>query len=62
MLNFDVASRSIAEDSLNVTIRDITITGRDGRVFQLEQAYIRGSVIRFFIVPDNVAGELCGGT
>lgn len=52
MPRFDVAPTLIAEDSLNVTIRDITITGRDGRVFQLEQAYIRGSVIRFFIVPD----------
>lgn len=28
------------------------MTGRDGRVSQLEQAYIRGSVVRFFIVPD----------
>lgn len=43
---------SIAEDSLNVSLRDITVTGRDGRVTQLEQVYIRGSMIRYFIVPD----------
>ena len=28
------------------------MTGRDGRVSQLDQVYIRGSMIRFFIVPD----------
>jgi hypothetical protein len=28
------------------------VTGRDGRVSQLDQVYIRGSMIRFFIVPD----------
>lgn len=43
---------SLVEDSLNVTLKEITVTGRDGRVFQLDQAYIRGSMIRFFIVPD----------
>lgn len=41
-----------AEDSLNVSLREITVTGRDGRVSQLEQVYIRGSMIRYFIVPD----------
>ena len=42
----------IAEDNLNIALRDITVTGRDGRVSQLDQVYIRGSMIRFFIVPD----------
>lgn len=28
------------------------MTGRDGRVSQLDQVYIRGSMVRFFIVPD----------
>jgi len=41
-----------AEDSLNISLKDITVTGRDGRVSQLDQVYIRGSMIRFFIVPD----------
>jgi small nuclear ribonucleoprotein D3 len=33
-------------------LKEITVTGRDGRVSQLDQVYIRGSMIRFFIVPD----------
>ena len=41
-----------AEDNLNIALRDITVTGRDGRVSQLDQVYIRGSMVRFFIVPD----------
>ena len=41
-----------AEDSLNISLKDITVTARDGRVSQLDQVYIRGSMIRFFIVPD----------
>ncbi|CAE6456015.1 unnamed protein product [Rhizoctonia solani] len=41
-----------AEDSLNISLRDITVTGRDGKVSQLDQVYIRGSMVRFFIVPD----------
>ena len=34
-----------AEDSLNMALRDITVTARDGRVSQLEQVYIRGSMV-----------------
>lgn len=41
-----------AEDNLNISLKDITVTGRDGRVSQLDQVYIRGSMVRFFIVPD----------
>jgi len=41
-----------AEDNMNIQMRDITITQRDGRVSQLDQVYIRGSNIRFVIVPD----------
>ncbi|KAI9638010.1 pre-mRNA splicing factor [Dioszegia hungarica] len=46
---------STAEDSLNISLREITVTARDGRVSQLEQVYIRGSMIRFVIVPDLLA-------
>lgn len=35
----------IAEDSLNISLREITVTARDGRVSQLEQVYIRGSMV-----------------
>ncbi|TPX32456.1 hypothetical protein SmJEL517_g04470 [Synchytrium microbalum] len=40
------------EDSMNVQLRDITVTQRDGRVTKLDQVYVRGSQVRFFIVPD----------
>jgi hypothetical protein len=41
-----------AEDNMNVQLKDITVTARDGRVSHLDQVYIRGSHVRFFIVPD----------
>ena len=44
-----------AEDNLNVSMKDITVTQRDGRVTQLDQVYIRGPMIRFYIVPDMLA-------
>jgi small nuclear ribonucleoprotein D3 len=47
-----VPSLLAAEDNLNISLKDITVTGRDGRVSQLDQVYIRGSMVRFFIVPD----------
>jgi small nuclear ribonucleoprotein D3 len=46
------ADKSIAEDNMNVQLKDITVTARDGRVSHLEQVYIRGSHVRYFIVPD----------
>ncbi|KAF4841281.1 Small nuclear ribonucleoprotein Sm D3 [Colletotrichum siamense] len=44
--------RHSAEDNMNVQLKDITVTARDGRVSHLDQVYIRGSHVRFFIVPD----------
>ena len=41
-----------AEDNMNCQMQTITVTSRDGRVTQVEQVFIRGSVIRFFILPD----------
>ncbi|KAJ1344174.1 hypothetical protein BSLG_001314 [Batrachochytrium salamandrivorans] len=41
-----------AEDNMNVQLRDITHTARNGRVSQLDQVFVRGSQIRFVIVPD----------
>lgn len=37
---------------LSPQMSNITVTYRDGRVAQLEQVYIRGSKIRFLILPD----------
>lgn len=41
-----------AEDNMNCQMADITVTYRDGRVVQLENVYIRGSKVRFMILPD----------
>uniref|UniRef100_A0A2R5LG02 Small nuclear ribonucleoprotein Sm D3 n=3 Tax=Ornithodoros TaxID=6937 RepID=A0A2R5LG02_9ACAR len=41
-----------AEDNMNCQMASITVTYRDGRVAQLENVYIRGSKIRFLILPD----------
>lgn len=37
---------------MNCQMMNITVTYRDGRVAQLENVYIRGSKIRFLILPD----------
>ena len=41
-----------AEDNMNCQMATITVTYRDGRVSQLENVFIRGSKIRFLILPD----------
>jgi len=41
-----------AEDNMNAQMSSVTVTFRDGRVSQLENIYIRGSKIRFMILPD----------
>jgi small nuclear ribonucleoprotein D3 len=41
-----------AEDNMNCQMSNITVTYRDGRVAQLENIFIRGSKIRFLILPD----------
>lgn len=43
---------------MNVQLKDITVTARDGRVSHLDQVYIRGSHVRFFIVPDMLRFRL----
>jgi len=44
---------------MNVQLKDITVTARDGRVSHLDQVYIRGSHVRFFIVPDMLRFVAC---
>lgn len=41
-----------AEDNMNCQMQNITVTYRDGQVGNLENVYIRGSKIRFLILPD----------
>lgn len=43
-----------AEDNMNSQMQSVTITYRDGRVAQLENIYIRGSKIRFLILPGKL--------
>lgn len=40
-----------AEDTMNVRLDDVTMFSKDGRSMPVEQVYIRGSQIRFVIVP-----------
>ncbi|CAD6891875.1 unnamed protein product [Tilletia controversa] len=41
-----------AEDNLNVSMKEVQATARDGKQSQMDSVYIRGSMIRFIIVPD----------
>ncbi|XP_077298865.1 small ribonucleoprotein particle protein SmD3 [Arctopsyche grandis] len=41
-----------AEDNMNCQLSGVAVTQRDGRVHQLESVYIRGSKLRFLILPD----------
>lgn len=40
------------EDSLNVSMKDVQVTMADGKTFKMDSVYIRGSMIRFIVVPD----------
>ena len=40
------------EDNMNCIMGNITVTYRDGRTSHLEQAYIRGSKVRFLVLPE----------
>ena len=41
-----------AEDNMNCSMTNVTLTGRDGAISTLEQVFIRGGLIRFVIIPD----------
>lgn len=40
------------EDNMNCRMQNVTLTERDGQQKKLEQVYLRGSKIRFLILPD----------
>lgn len=46
---------SSVEDNMNVQLKRVTLTRRDGQVSSLAHVFIRGSKIRFFILPDILA-------
>jgi small nuclear ribonucleoprotein D3 len=37
---------------MNVRLDDVNITSRDGKLYNLDQVYLRGGQIRFIIIPD----------
>jgi small nuclear ribonucleoprotein D3 len=41
-----------AEDSMNCQLSEVTVVARDGQISKLEHCYLRGSQIRFFVLPD----------
>lgn len=41
-----------AEDNWNVQLSKVTATARDGKITHMEHIFIRGSRVRFIIVPD----------
>eukprot|EP00823_Brevimastigomonas_motovehiculus_P007484 TRINITY_DN652_c0_g1_i1.p1 TRINITY_DN652_c0_g1~~TRINITY_DN652_c0_g1_i1.p1 ORF type:complete len:129 (+),score=27.44 TRINITY_DN652_c0_g1_i1:29-415(+) len=40
------------EDNMNCQMQQVTVTARDGKISKLETVYIRGSKVRFMILPD----------
>jgi len=41
-----------AEDDCNVQLLGVTMTARNGQVRRFEHIFIRGSHVRFFVIPD----------
>mmetsp|Transcript_13311 Transcript_13311/g.18261 ORF Transcript_13311/g.18261 Transcript_13311/m.18261 type:complete len:124 (-) Transcript_13311:76-447(-) len=43
---------SEAEDTMNCQMKEVTMTGRDGRIVRLENVFLRGGQIKFIVLPD----------
>ncbi|KAJ5076038.1 small nuclear ribonucleoprotein sm d3 [Anaeramoeba ignava] len=41
-----------AEDNMNLQLQNVTMTAKNGQISTLEEVYIRGSLVKFIIVPD----------
>ena len=41
-----------AEDTMNMRLDDVYVTAKDGRQYHLDQVFVRGSQVRFVIIPD----------
>ncbi|AGO13715.1 AaceriAGL157Cp [[Ashbya] aceris (nom. inval.)] len=41
-----------SEDNMNCQLRDVTATARNGQVTHMDHVFVRGSHVRFFVVPD----------
>lgn len=40
---------------MNCRLNDVDVTSRDGKLYTLNQVYLRGSQIRFIVIPDMLA-------
>ena len=45
-----------SEDSMSCLLKNVHHTGRDGRVMRLEAVYLRGSQVRFIVLPEVLKG------
>lgn len=41
-----------SEDNMNIRLNDISITTREGKTSHLDNVFIRGSNIKFFVIPE----------
>ena len=41
-----------AEDTMNMRLDDVYVTKRDGKQQHFDQVFVRGSQVRFIIIPD----------
>jgi small nuclear ribonucleoprotein D3 len=41
-----------AEDNMNVHLSKVVMVGRDGQSRKLESVFLRGSTVRYFVLPD----------
>lgn len=42
------------EDNMNLQLKDVTVVARDGQTSAADTCFLRGSHIRFIVVPDNL--------
>ena len=42
------------EDNMNIQLQDVVVTHRDGHLTKASQVFLRGSHVRWVIVPDNL--------
>ncbi|KAJ9449449.1 hypothetical protein DIPPA_03988 [Diplonema papillatum] len=42
------------QESINIRLTNVTLTKRNGTSFELEQVYLRGSQIKFVVLPDQL--------
>ncbi|CCH58212.1 hypothetical protein TBLA_0A04160 [Henningerozyma blattae CBS 6284] len=40
-----------SEDNMNVQLQDVLVTGTDSKQSRMDQVFVRGSHIRFFVLP-----------